>query len=118
MNDDEQNLPADAEFPVEDQAIERGTRRIDAAPAPAKSNKVAWLAALLSTMALMAVAYMAFETWRSKDDSSTLEQLAKIDALERRVDQSGNAVSTLKSQLEARPDHDYSADIDGGSRER
>lgn len=116
MNDDEQNLPADAEFPVEDQAIDEAPDVIDAAPAPAKSNKVAWLAALLSTMALVGVAYMAFETWRSKDDSSTLEQLAKIDALERRVDQSGNAVSTLKSQLEARPDHDYSADIDAVQR--
>lgn len=115
MNDDDQSLPADAEFPVEDGVIDETPEKTK--PAPAKINKVAWLAVLLSALALFGVAYTAFENWRSSDDSSAQDQLAKIDELERRIGQSGNAVNALKSQIDASPDHDYSADIAAVRRE-
>ena len=75
------------------------------------SNRVAWLAVLLSVIALIAALYSAFETWTSGDESSAEQSLASIESLGRRVDRSGTALEELESRIGQITHPDYSDDI-------
>ena len=75
------------------------------------SNRVAWLAVLLSVIALIAALYSAFETWTSGDESSAEQSLASIESLGRRVDRSGTALEELESRIGQITHPHYSDDI-------
>lgn len=109
MSDNKNDIQAsdDAEFEVEvevedDETVEK----------PKRGNGVAWLALLLSGLALAAIAYTQVEDWLADDYSSEQDNSARIDDLGRRVDQSGEALASLESRLGQISHPDYSADID------
>jgi uroporphyrin-3 C-methyltransferase len=109
MSDNKNDIQAsdDAEFEVEievedDETVEK----------PKRGNGVAWLALLLSGLALAAIAYTQIEDWLADDYSSEQDNSARIDDLGRRVDQSGEALTSLESRLGQISHPDYSADID------
>jgi uroporphyrin-3 C-methyltransferase len=109
MSDNKNDIQAsdDAEFEVEvevedDETVEK----------PKRGNGVAWLALLLSGLALAAIAYTQVEDWLADDYSSEQDNSARIDDLGRRVDQSGEALTSLESRLGQISHPDYSADID------
>lgn len=76
-----------------------------------RGNWVAWLAVLLSVIAVLAALYSAIETWTSGNDSSAEENLASIESLARRVDRSGTALTELESRIDQITHPDYSGDI-------
>jgi len=104
MSDDRTDIQAgkDAEFAVED--LKTTESRV-------RGNGIAWLALLLSAIALIAALYMAFETWTFGDDSSAEESLASIENLGRRVDRSATALTELESRIDQIKHPDYSDDI-------
>lgn len=104
MSDERSDIQPDkdAQFPAVDlQATENGGR----------GNGVAWLAILLSAIALVAALYATFETWTSDTGSSAEENLASIESLARRVDRSGTALTELESRIDQITHPDYSDDI-------
>ncbi len=113
MSDDKNDIQTteDAEFAVEDEIAVEDTNETVVTEKSGRSNGVAWLAVLLSVVALTAVAYTVFESWRTADNSSEVDNLAAIEALDRRVDQSSDALATLESRLGQITHPDYSADI-------
>ncbi|MCJ7592189.1 MAG: uroporphyrinogen-III C-methyltransferase [Woeseiaceae bacterium] len=104
MSDNQNEIQAgnDAEFAAEDRTP---------AKTAARGNGTAWLAILLSVVALATAAYIAFEDWRSDDDSGELDNLASIESLTRRVDQSGTALAALESRVGQIKHPDYGEDI-------
>lgn len=96
----------DAEFEVE---AELG----DSEPAknPRRGNTVAWLALLISGLALVAVGYSQVQDWLADDTSISLDNGAKIEDLDRRIDRSDESLATLKTQVGQISHPDYSADI-------
>jgi len=113
MSDTKNDIQAseDAEFEVE-VAVE------DSEQAPKKGNGVAWLALLVSAVALAAVAFIKVENWLAvDDDSSELDNGVRIEGLDRRIDESNAALATLESRLGQITHPDYSADIDGLRRD-
>jgi hypothetical protein len=64
MSDEQNDIQPseDAQFAVEDSGP---------AETPTRRNGVAWLAVLLSLIALLAVAYTIFDDWRTADDSGS-----------------------------------------------
>ncbi len=108
---DEQKLAEtadDAEFAVEDSK--------QAEPAP-RGNGVAWLAVLISVIALSAVAYTLFQDWRTNDDSSEFASLASIENLERRADRQDAALASLETNTDEVEHPDYSGDIEALRRD-
>lgn len=104
MSDDRNDIQAgaDAEFAAEDLgSVDTRTR----------GNGVAWLAVLLSVVALLGASYSAFDSWTSRDDSSARDTLASIESLGRRVDQSDDAMTALESRIGQITHPDYSDDI-------
>lgn len=93
------------------------TSESTAAKKPAATNLVAWLAVLLSTVALATVGYTALQSWRAANDSTGLDNRAGIDSLARRADQSAAALAALKSSLEEIPHPDYSTEINAVRRD-
>jgi uncharacterized protein HemX len=77
----------------------------------ARSNGTAWFAVLLSVIALATVAYTVFENWRSDDDSGAQNNLASIESLGRRADQSDAALAALQSRVGQITHPDFGADI-------
>jgi len=108
MSDTKNDIQAskDAEFEVEVE-VEDG----DAIPTSKRRNGVAWLALLVSGVALAAVAYTLIEGWLAEDDSSDVDNDARIVALDRRVDQSDAALAALESRLGQISHPDFSGDI-------
>ena len=100
---DEQNdikTSADAEFAMEDSTPEK----------QASSGKgVRWLALLAAIIALVVVAYVIFDASKTVDNSNDLDNLASIESLNRRVDQSDSVPESRVNQI-THPD--YSAKID------
>jgi uroporphyrin-III C-methyltransferase len=108
---DEQNdiqTTADAEFAVADS---------ETAGQSAGGNKLAWLAIFLATISLAIVGYMAFQDWRTTDNSSQPDYLASIKDLEQRLDQTGAALAALEISAGQITHPDYSADIDAVRRD-
>jgi uroporphyrin-3 C-methyltransferase len=114
MSDNKNDIQAsdDAEFEVEvevedDETVEK----------PKRGNGVAWLALLVSGLALAAFAYTQVEDWLADDTSSEQDNGARIDDLGRRVDRSGEALASLESRLGQISHPDFSADIDAVRRD-
>lgn len=88
---------------------------------PAKNrgtgNRVGWLAVLMSTIALTAAGYSAFQNWRAANDSSVLDNRISIESLESRTDQSADALVALELSLRQIPHPDYSDDINAVRRD-
>ncbi len=110
MSDDQNDIQTsdDAEFAVEDS---------QPAEQPRRGNGVAWLAVLLAAIALTLVGYTVFDDWRTTDDSSQLDNLASIETLVRRADQSRDALAALGSQVGQITHPDYSAEIEAVRRD-
>ena len=112
MSDDQNELETadDAEFVVED-------RKPIETSASGNGNSKAWLAVLLSAIALAAVGYTVFQDWRNAGDLSALDNLAGIENLNRRVDQSSDALAALEIELGQITHPDYSDAIDAVRRD-
>ena len=110
MSDEQNDIQTseDAEFAVEDSGP---------AETPTRRNGVAWLAVLLSLIALLAVAYTIFDHWRTADDAGELDTLAGIESLERRVGQSAEALAALESRVGQITHPDFGDDIDAVRRD-
>lgn len=93
---------ADAEFEVEDR------KGADTKP---RSNAVAWLAVLLSAIAVAAVGYTVFLDWQRADDSSDAQTLAAIEALDRRMANVDEVLTALDARFEGIQHPDYSDDF-------
>jgi uroporphyrin-3 C-methyltransferase len=108
MSDTKNDIQAteDAEFEVEVEVEDS-----EAIPTPKRRNGVAWLALLISGVALAAVAYTLIEGWLAEDDSSEVDNDARIVALDRRVDQSDATLAALDSRLGQISHPDFSGDI-------
>ena len=80
MSDTKNDMQAteDAEFEVEVEVEDSETIQT-----PKKGNGIAWLALLVSGLALVAVGYVQFENWRTNDNSSEVDYVAKIEDLDR-----------------------------------
>ncbi len=104
MSDDQNDLQtdADAKFPAEDSAP---------AESAGRGNGVAWLAVLLSAIALLAAAYTAFENRPSDEDASVFDTLVSKDDLDRQAQQSAAARAVLGTRIEQIELPDYSDDI-------
>jgi len=115
MSDTKNDIQAsdDAEFEVEVEVEDS-----EQAEKPKRGNGVAWLALLVSTIALAAVAFIEIENWlATDDDSSEIDNGARIEGLDRRIDESNTALAALESRLGQITHPDYSADIDGLKRD-
>ena len=110
MSDDQNDIQttADAEFAVEDSAPPEKT---------ARGNRVAWLAVFLAAIAVTLVGYTVVEDWRTADDSSQLDSLASIENLNRRADQSSDALAALEASIGQITHPDYSDDINAVRRD-
>lgn len=78
---------------------------------------IAWLAVLLSAVAVAAVGYSVFQTWRAASDTSGLDNRAGIESLGRRIGQSEEAMAALELRLEQIPHPDYSGEINAVRRD-
>ena len=105
MSEDQQDLEAssDAEFVVEDSSPPEAGRR---------SNAVAWIAILLSAIALAAVGYSLFLDWQNADDNTEAESLAAIESVDRRIDDVDETLAKLNNRIENISHPDYSDDFD------
>jgi len=110
MSDDQNDIQTttDAEFAVEDSATPEKTTR---------GNGIAWLAILLAAIAMLLVGYTVFQDWRTADDSSQGDNLASIENLKQRADQTSDALAALQTNIGQITHPDYSADIDAVRRE-
>jgi len=114
MSDTKNDMQAteDAEFEVEVEVEDSETIQ-----KPKRGNGIAWLALLVSGLALVAVGYAQFEDWRTDDNSSGVDYVAKIDDLNRRVDKSSAALTAVESRFGQISHPDYSGDIDAVRRD-
>ena len=110
MSDDQNDIQttADAEFAVEDSAAPEKT---------ARGNGIAWLAVFLAAIAVALVGYTVFQDWRTADDSSQSDNLASIENLKQRADQTSDALAALEASIGQITHPDYSADIDAVRRD-
>jgi len=102
----------DAEFQVEVEVEDSEESR-----KPTRGNAVAWLAMLVSFIALAAVAYTQVQAWLADDDSGVTDNGARIESLDRRVNDSNAALESLDSRLGQIRHPDYSDEIDGLRRD-
>lgn len=109
MSDDQNDIQTttDAEFAVEDSAAPEKTKR---------GNGIAWLAILLAAIAVALVGYTVFQDWRTPDDSSESDNLASIENLKQRADQTRDALAALETSIGQISHPDYSAEIDAVQR--
>lgn len=99
---------ADAEFEVEDGKVD------DVKP---RSNAVAWIAVLLSTIAVAAVGYTLFLDWRNADDGGDAETLAAIETLDRRIGSVDETLTALDTRIAGIQHPDYSENFATISRD-
>jgi uncharacterized protein HemX len=83
----------------------------DNTAASKRGNGIAWLAVLLSVIAIAAIATVVVKNWWTEDDNGSLDNLASIESLGRRVEQSASAVAALKTRVDQITHPDYSGDI-------
>jgi uroporphyrin-3 C-methyltransferase len=107
MNDEQHDLQTsnDAEFEVEDSAP------AEEAPVSKRGNGVAWFAVLLSGIAIAAIATVVVKDWWTEDDNGSLNNLASIESLDRRVKQSADTLAALETRVGQITHPDYSGDI-------
>ncbi len=124
MNDKQNDLETteDAEFEVEDRT------GIDPQVEPqvepqvahkARGNGAAWLAVLVSLLALAAVGYTLFMDWRSAGagDASELDSVANVESLQQRIDEFDMSLASLDTKIADIPRPDYSGDLDAVRRD-
>jgi uroporphyrin-3 C-methyltransferase len=104
----------DAEFEVELEMEDS-----EQAPKPKKRKGLVWLVLLVLVVALAAVAYALNRDWQADDESIEIEidNGAKIEALDRRIDESNAALAALELRLGQISHPDYNAKIDGLRRD-
>ncbi len=104
MSEDQSDLQTteDAEFIVEEGGPSASGSR---------GNGVAWLSLLLAAIALALVGYTVFDGWRTSDDSSELDYLARIENLDQRAGRADAALAALGSRVDQITHPDYSDDI-------
>ena len=100
----------DAELALEESTTDDATADI-AEEKTARGNGVAWLAVLLSIAALGAVGYLLFIDWYATDDSAATETLARMEALDQRLDETSSNLAALESQSGPVTHPDFGADI-------
>jgi uroporphyrin-3 C-methyltransferase len=118
MNDKQNDLETteDAEFEVEDRT---GTDpQVEPQVAhKARGNGVAWLAVLVSLLALAAVGYTLFMDWRSAGDAIELDSVADVESLQQRIDEFDLLLASLDTKIADIPRPDYSGDLDAVRRD-
>jgi uroporphyrin-3 C-methyltransferase len=118
MNDKQNDLETteDAEFEVEDRT---GTDpQVEPQVAhKARGNGVAWLAVLVSLLALAAVGYTLFMDWRSASDAIELDSVADVESLQQRIDEFDLLLASLDTKIADIPRPDYSGDLDAVRRD-
>jgi len=83
-----------------------------------RGNGVAWLAVILSALALGAVGYMVAQDWLARDDAGDAESLAKISQLDQQLATANSAIAALEAQSDRPVTHpDFAADIEAVRRE-
>ena len=78
---------------------------------PKKGNKIAWLAVLLSVVAVVLAGYNAFNNWRADDDTEDTGTADAIEALTNKSDATDTAVAALESKLDQQEIPDFGDDI-------
>jgi uroporphyrin-3 C-methyltransferase len=104
----------DAELVLEESTTDDATADITADIAEektARGNGVAWLAVLLSIAALGAVGYLLFINWYATDDNAAAETLARMEALDQRLNETNSNLAALESQSGPVTHPDFGADI-------
>jgi uroporphyrin-3 C-methyltransferase len=108
----------DAELVLEESTTDDATADITADIAAdiaeektARGNGVAWLAVLLSIAALGAVGYLLFINWYATDDNAAAETLARMEALDQRLNETNSNLAALESQSGPVTHPDFGADI-------
>lgn len=108
----------DAELALEESTTDDATADITADIAAdiaeektARGNGVAWLAVLLSIAALGAVGYLLFINWYATDDNAAAETLARMEALDQRLNETNSNLAALESQSGPVTHPDFGADI-------
>ncbi len=111
--EEQRSPPADREEPAEDTAAEEAQESASAntaaeqpaeAPAAGKPAQkrggggIAWLAMLLSVVALGAVGHTFYQDWRGADDDGTVQQLAGIEG---QLSATRESLSELRAGVEA-----------------
>jgi uncharacterized protein HemX len=112
MSDTKNDIQAseDAEFEVElEMEVDEQAQK------PKNRKGLVWLVMLVSVIALAAGAYTLRGNWLADDESTAVS--VKIEALERRIDESNAAMAALEARLGQIPHPDYSPEIDGLRRD-
>lgn len=107
MSDTRNDIQAsdDAEFELEVEVEDS-----EKVAKPKRGNGIAWLALLVSIIALAAIAYTQTLAWLADADTTELDNGARIQSLDRRINESNAALESRLGQIEH---PDYGADIDG-----
>lgn len=110
MSEEQQDpeVSSDAEFAVEESSPPEPGRR---------SNAVAWIAVLLSAVALAAVGYSLYLDWQGSEDNSEAESLAAMASVDRRIDEVDESLAELNNRMENIAHPDYSDDFDAVRRD-
>jgi len=82
---------------------------------PKNRKGLVWLVLLVSVIALAAGAYTLRGNWLADDESTAVS--VKIEALDRRIDESNAALAALEARLGQIPHPDFSPEIDGLRRD-
>ena len=106
----------DAEFVMEDAAAEAAPEETLEAK-PRRSSGIAWLAVFLAAGAFAGVAYTLVLDWMGNEDSSAVDTISRIEALDRRVTAANDAVVAVDSKLGQITHPDYSAQIGAVQRD-
>jgi len=114
MSDTKNDMQAteDAEFEVEVEVDDDETIQT-----PKRGNGIAWLALLVSGLALVIAGYAQFVDWRTNNNSNEVDYVAKIEDLDRRVDESSQALAAVETRFGRISHPDYSGDIDAVRRD-
>ena len=111
-SDDAEFDPAEAlateDIAIEEPADEKKSRR---------GNGVAWLAVILSAVALGLVGYTTFQDWLAEDDTSELDTISRVEGLDQRITQTNAAIAALQSQSGPVTHPDFGSDIDAVRRD-
>ncbi len=119
MSDSNNDIQAteDAEFEALEDIEEITVEAPASETKKTRGNGVAWLAVLLSATALGAVGYTVFQDWRASDDSAEVDNLGRIEALDRRVSEANTAINALASDSGPVTHPDFGSDIDAVRRD-
>jgi uroporphyrin-3 C-methyltransferase len=118
MSDKQNDLETteDAEFEVEDRTVIEPQVEPKVEP-KARGNGVAWLAVLVSLLALAAVGYTLFMDWRSAGDAIELGSVVNVESLQQRIDDFDISLASLDTKIADIPRPDYSSELDAVRRD-